>query len=52
MSTGTATIEYIMEIPQKIKNRTTIMLNMLICVWFFATQWTVAHQAPLSMGFI
>ena len=21
------------------------------CVWFFATLWTVAHQAPLSMGF-
>ena len=29
---GTTTIEYIMEIPQKIKNRTTIVLNMLICV--------------------
>ena len=21
------------------------------CVWFFANLWTVAHQAPLSMGF-
>ena len=21
------------------------------CVWLFPTQWTVAHQAPLSMGF-
>ena len=21
------------------------------CVWLFATPWTVAHQAPLSMGF-
>ena len=21
------------------------------CVWLFATLWTVAHQAPLSMGF-
>ena len=21
------------------------------CVWFFATPWTVAHQAPLSLGF-
>ena len=20
-------------------------------VWFFATPWTVAHQAPLSLGF-
>ena len=23
----------------------------LSCVWLFATPWTVAHQAPLSMGF-
>ena len=23
----------------------------LSCVWFFATSWTVAHQAPLSMKF-
>ena len=24
---------------------------MLSCVWLFATPWTVAHQAPLSMVF-
>ena len=24
---------------------------MLSCYWFFATLWTVACQAPLSMGF-
>ena len=24
---------------------------MLSCVWLSATPWTVAHQAPLSMGF-
>ena len=24
---------------------------MLSCVWLFATPWTVAHQAPLSMEF-
>ena len=24
---------------------------MYCCVWFFATAWTAAHQAPLSMGF-
>ena len=23
----------------------------LSCVWLFATPWTAAHQAPLSMGF-
>ena len=22
-----------------------------VCVWLFATPWTVAYQAPLSMGF-
>ena len=26
-------------------------LCMLSCVWHFATPWTVARQAPLSMGF-
>ena len=24
---------------------------MLSCVQIFATPWTIAHQAPLSMGF-
>ena len=23
----------------------------LSCVWLFVTPWTVAHQAPLSLGF-
>ena len=27
------------------------MLNCFSCIWLFATLWTVAHQAPLSMGF-
>ena len=27
------------------------MLNHFSCDPFFATPWTVAHQAPLSMGF-
>ena len=26
-------------------------LSCFSCVWLFATQWTVACQAPLSMGF-
>ena len=26
-------------------------LCVLSCVWHFATTWTVANQAPLSMGF-
>ena len=28
-----------------------LMLSCLSCVQLFATLWTVAHQAPLSMGF-
>ena len=27
------------------------MLSHFSCVRFFATPWTVAHQAPLPMGF-
>ena len=27
------------------------MLSHFSCVWLFATLWTVARQAPLSMGF-
>ena len=27
------------------------MLSRFSCVWLFATLWTGAHQAPLSMGF-
>ena len=27
------------------------VLSHFSCVWVFATPWTVAHQAPLSMGF-
>ena len=27
------------------------MLNRFSHVWLFATPWTIAHQAPLSMGF-
>ena len=27
------------------------MLSHFRCVQLFATPWTVAHQAPLSMGF-
>ena len=27
------------------------MQSSFSCVWLFATLWTIAHQAPLSMGF-
>ena len=28
-----------------------VKVKLLSRVWFFATPWTAAHQAPLSMGF-
>ena len=28
-----------------------VKVKSLSCVWLFATPWTAAHQAPLSMGF-
>ena len=30
---------------------TTCVLSRFSCVRLFATPWTVAHQAPLSLGF-
>ena len=30
----------------------TVCAWSLNCVWLFATPWTVAHQAPLSMGIL
>ena len=26
-------------------------VKLFSCVWLFATPWTIAYQAPLSMGF-
>ena len=34
-----------------VKPHCTCMLCCFSCVWLFATPWTVACQAPLSMGF-
>ena len=31
--------------------RVCVHTQLLCCVWIFVTPWTVAHQAPLSMGF-
>ena len=30
---------------------TLCVLSRFSCVWLFTTLWTIAHQAPLSMGF-
>ena len=32
-------------------NKFALHACVLSCVWLFATSWTVAHQASLSMGF-
>ena len=39
--------------PHHKKNICTCVVKVksLSHVWFFATPWTVAHQAPPSMGF-
>ena len=33
------------------KNLLSCVLSRFSCVWLFMTLWTVASQAPLSMGF-
>ena len=32
-------------------NGMKVKVKLLSCVWLFVTPWTVAYQAPLSMGF-
>ena len=34
-----------------LKSRDCAVLSHFSCVQLFATLWTLAHQAPLSMGF-
>ena len=40
-----------MEIPLKTSNKTTMFCAVLSHVQLFATPWTIALQAPQSMGF-
>ena len=53
-NTGVIIVENSMEVPQKPKNR-TIMLLLLLCrfsrVRLCETPQTAAHQAPPSLGF-
>ena len=35
----------------KMKSELSMCSCVLGCVWFFATPWTIAHQAPLSTEF-
>ena len=48
---GKPVLENSLLVPQKIKYRVNLCVCLLSCVWLFSTLWTVAHQAPLSMGF-
>ena len=53
---GTDTLKNSMKIPQKIKNRTTMLLLLLLLSHFSrvrlcVTPQTAAHQAPPSLGF-
>ena len=36
--------------PAKAVNYLVVVVQLLTHVQFFETPWTVAHQAPLSMG--
>ena len=36
---------------EKFEKHWILSIGMLSCVQLFGTLWTVAHQAPLSMGF-
>ena len=44
-------IDILMMIVIPLLNTTAVQHYSLSRVWFFATPWTVAHQAPLSMVF-
>ena len=33
------------------RERERFVVQLLICVPLFSTPWTIAHQAPLSIGF-
>ena len=35
-------------IPTNVVVVVLVLVQLLSCVWFFATPWTVAHQVPLS----
>ena len=42
---------YFGRIQNHVLSHHTCRLSHFSRVWFFATQWTIDHQAPLSMGF-
>ena len=45
------TVENSLAILQKVRHRVTVKVKSLSLVRLFATPWTVANQAPPSMGF-
>ena len=44
-------ILYAKHSSQRLTHTCACVLSRFSCVWLFATLWTVAHQAALSMGF-
>ena len=48
---GSLNIAHGLEELYEKKQRPACVLNRFSGVWLFATLWTAAHQAPLSMGF-
>ena len=52
MITGVVTMKNNMEVPPKIKNIEVPCIWSLSHVRPFATPWTIAYQAPLSMGIL
>ena len=40
-----------MNLFTKQKESQKVKVKLLSCLQLFATPWTVAHQAPLSLGF-
>ena len=43
--------DYNWSIPCHVKESEKVKVKSISCVWPFVTLWTVAHQAPSSMGF-
>ena len=46
-----ATVHGVAKSEKQTTNGMVAGLIVLSCVQFFVTPWTVAHQAPLSIGF-
>ena len=48
---GAAIVEDSLMFPPKVRHKVTTVISHSVLSDFFATAWTVAHQALLSLGF-